>query len=172
MNNIVVPHDPSWKSKYEAEAQAIAHALGSNVTATHHIGSSAIPNILAKPIIDIMVEVRSLDAVNRNTTEMRALDYEAMGEYGIAGRRYFRKFEVGGIRNHHVHIFEQGSAHVKRHLAFRDYLIAHPGKAQEYSELKAALTEGGKASWEDYMDGKQAFVIAIEAEAMAWRCNP
>jgi GrpB-like predicted nucleotidyltransferase (UPF0157 family) len=168
MNTIVVPHDRAWKQKYEIEAQVISHALGSNVIAIHHIGSTAIPNILAKPIIDIMVEVHNLDAVDHSEPEMRRLDYEPMGEFGISGRRYFRKITPEGTRTHHVHIFNQGSPHAKRHLAFRDYLIAHLEKAREYSELKANLTKGGATSREAYMDGKQDFVAAMEAEALGW----
>jgi len=99
---------------------------------------------------------------------MHALGYEVMGPFGIPGRRFFRKFDGAGTRTHHVHIFQKGSAHVARHLAFRDFLIAHPQKAQEYSQMKADLTRDGDISREDYLDGKDPFIKETERQALAW----
>ena len=70
---------------------------------------------------------------------MEALGYEAMGEFGLVGRRYFRKENPANIRTHHVHIYQANSPEVKRHLAFRDYMIAHPQDAEQYSLLKQKL---------------------------------
>jgi GrpB-like predicted nucleotidyltransferase (UPF0157 family) len=87
----VVPHDPKWRSAFEVESNQVAEALGENVVAVHHIGSTAIPGIYAKPIIDLLVEVKDIVQVDRQSLSMQALGYEVMGEYGIPGRRYFRK---------------------------------------------------------------------------------
>ena len=87
----VVPHDPRWRDAFEAEAKHVAAALGENVVAIHHIGSTAIPNIFAKPVIDLLVEVRDITEVDGQSSAMESLGYEVMGEYGIHGRRYFRK---------------------------------------------------------------------------------
>lgn len=137
----VVPHDPQWHDAFEAEAKRVGTALAENSVAIHHIGSTAIPNIHAKPVIDLLVEVRDLAKLDRQSSAMESLGYEVMGEFGIPGRRYFRKDDEEAIRTHQIHAFESSSREVERHLAFRDYLIANPEDAQEYSELKRKLTE-------------------------------
>src|SRR4028119_262931 len=126
----VVAHSPQWRDAFEAEAKHVGAALGENVLAIHHIGSTAIPNIYAKPIVDLLVEVRDITEVDGQSSAMELIGYEVMGEFGIPGRRYFRKNNREGIRTHQIHTFETGSAEVERHLAFRDYMIAHPGDAQ------------------------------------------
>jgi GrpB-like predicted nucleotidyltransferase (UPF0157 family) len=167
----VVPHNPHWRDAFEAEAKHVATALGENVVAIHHIGSTAIPNIYAKPIIDLLVEVRDITEVDGQSSAMESLGYEVMGEYGIPGRRYFRKDSQEGIRTHHIHAFETGSAEVVRHLAFRDYMIAHPVDAQRYSELKRKLAEEHPQSLEGYMDGKDGFIKEMNRRAARWRTS-
>jgi GrpB-like predicted nucleotidyltransferase (UPF0157 family) len=167
----VVPHDPLWRDEFEAEAKHVAAALGENVAAVHHIGSTAIPNIHAKPILDLLVEVRDIAELDGRSSEMESLGYEVMGEYGIPGRRYFRKDNHEGIRTHHVHAFEAGSAEAERHLAFRDYMIAHPAEAQSYGELKRRLAEEHRHSIDAYMDGKDGFIKEINRRAARWRTS-
>jgi GrpB-like predicted nucleotidyltransferase (UPF0157 family) len=165
----VVPHDPRWRDAFEAEAKHVAAALGENVVAIHHIGSTAIPNIYAKPIIDLLVEVRDITEVDGRGAAMESLGYEVMGEYGIPGRRYFRKDNQEGIRTHHIHAFKAGSAEAGRHLAFRDYMIAHPDDAQSYGELKRKLAKEHPQSPDGYMDGKDGFIKEMELRAARWR---
>ncbi|MBC7933244.1 MAG: GrpB family protein [Rubrivivax sp.] len=167
----VVPHNPQWRAAFEAEAKHVAAALGENVVAIHHIGSTAIPNIYAKPVVDLLVEVTDITEVDGQSSAMESLGYEVMGEYGIPGRRYFRKDNREGIRTHHIHAFETGSAEVERHLAFRDYMIAHPGDAQRYSELKRKLAEQHPQSIDGYMDGKDGFIKEIDRRAAQWRTS-
>jgi GrpB-like predicted nucleotidyltransferase (UPF0157 family) len=167
----VVPHDPRWRDAFETEAKHVAAALGENVVAIHHIGSTAIPNIYAKPIVDLLVEVRDIVEVDGRSPAMESLGYEVMGEYGIPGRRYFRKDNREGIRTHHIHAFEAGSAEVERHLAFRDYMIAHDGEAQRYSELKRKLAEEHSQSIDGYMDGKDGFIKEMNRRAAQWRTS-
>jgi len=167
----VVPHDPRWRDAFEAEARHVDAALGENVVAIHHIGSTAIPNIYAKPVIDLLVEARDIAEVDGRSSAMESLGYEVMGEYGIPGRRYFRKDDQEGIRTHHIHAFEAGSAEVERHLAFRDYMIAHPGDAQRYSELKRKLAEEHPQNIDGYMDGKDGFIKEMERMAARWRAS-
>jgi GrpB-like predicted nucleotidyltransferase (UPF0157 family) len=167
----VVPHDPRWRDAFEAEAKHVAAGLGENVVAIHHIGSTAIPNIYAKPVVDLLVEVRDITEVDGRSSAMESLGYEVMGEYGIPGRRYFRKDDQEGIRTHHIHAFEAGSAGVERHLAFRDYMIAHPGDAQRYSELKRRLAEEHPQSIDGYMDGKDGFIKEMDRRAAQWRAS-
>lgn len=165
----VVPHNPRWRDAFEAEAKHVVAALGENVIAIHHIGSTAIPNIYAKPVIDLLVEVRDITKVDGQSSAMELLGYEVMGEYGIPGRRYFRKDNRAGTRTHHIHAFEASSAEVERHLAFRDYMIAHPADAQRYSELKRKLAEEHPQNLDGYMDGKDGFIKEMDRRAAQWR---
>lgn len=165
----VHPPDPQWLRDFEAEAAQVALALGNNVAHIHHIGSTSIPYIYAKPVIDLLVEANNINQVDTCSAAMAALGYSAMGEYGLPGRRYFRKDNAGGVRTHHVHTFAAGSAEVVRHLAFRDFMIAHPDCAQRYSELKRTLAAQYPDDIEGYMDGKDEFVKTMEQRALHWR---
>ena len=99
----VVPYDPAWPGLYEAEAQAIAGVLGQRLTAIHHIGSTAVPGLAAKPVIDIMPVVRAVTETDECRADFEALGYEYLGEFGIPERRYLRK--GGDERTHQMHIF-------------------------------------------------------------------
>lgn len=167
----VVPHDPRWREAFEAEAERVADALGGNVAAVHHVGSTAIPGIYAKPVIDLLIEVRDITEVDGRSSSMESLGYEVLGEYGIRGRRYFRKDDREGIRTHNAHAFEAGSAEAERHLAFRDYMIAHPADARRYSELKRKLADEHPQSFDGYMDGKDDFIKEIDRRAALWRAS-
>jgi GrpB-like predicted nucleotidyltransferase (UPF0157 family) len=165
----VVPHDPAWRGQFENEAERIAAALGENVVRLHHIGSTAIPGIWAKPIIDMLLEVRQIARLDDRRSALEALGYEGLGEFGIPGRRYFRKNDAAGVRTHQIHAFAAGSPQVERHLAFRDYMIAHHTAAQAYSALKQKLALAHPHDLAAYMEGKDAFIKEHEAKALAWR---
>lgn len=164
----VVPDNPRWRNAFAAEAKHIGTALGENVVAIHHIGSTAIPDIYAKPVIDLLVEVENITEVDERSSTMEALGYEAMGEFGIPSRRYFRKDNQEGIRTYQIHVFDAGSAQIDRHLAFRDYMIAHPEDARKYSELKRKLAKEHSQSIDGYMDGKDGFIKEIDRKALRW----
>src|SRR5690606_38947451 len=106
MNIRVVPYNPEWPRLFEEEAKRVTTALGDLVLRAHHIGSTSIPGLKAKPIIDIMLEVISLDAMDRAASQLVQLGYEAMGEFGVPGRRYFRMDNAAGERIRQVHAFE------------------------------------------------------------------
>jgi GrpB-like predicted nucleotidyltransferase (UPF0157 family) len=164
----VVPHDRKWAEKYQAESRRLRAILGDNVVSIHHIGSTAIPGILAKPIIDILVEVRDLSLVDAFNEKMTLRGYLPKGEYGIPGRRYFRK-GTDTHHTHHVHVFQTGDPNVERHLAFRDYLRTHPLEAQVYSQLKESLALRFHDDPESYMDGKDEFIRKIDDKAKTWK---
>ncbi|NMF85843.1 GrpB family protein [Nodosilinea sp. P-1105] len=165
----VVPPDPAWSRSFETESKLLSQALGTNnVVAIHHIGSTAIPHIYAKPVIDVLVEVQAIAEVDTCNGAMAELGYAALGEYGLIGRRYFRKDNAQGDRTHHVHVFQAGSSEVSRHLAFRDYLMVHPDAAQQYSDLKRTLATHYPNDIDGYMDGKDAFVKTLEKQALIW----
>jgi GrpB-like predicted nucleotidyltransferase (UPF0157 family) len=167
----VVAYDPAWRREFETEARHIARALGDSVVRIHHIGSTAIPGIYAKPIIDFLLEVDDIVRLDGRSSALEALGYEAKGEYGIPGRRYFRKNNTSGVRTHQVHAFEVGSKEIERHLAFRDYMIAHPEAAKRYGELKRRLARAHPNDMQAYMDGKDAFIKEHAARAIAWRLS-
>jgi len=167
----VVAHNPAWRDEFKAEARRITRALGDLVIHLHHIGSTAIPGIFAKPIIDFLMEVDDIVELDDRSLVMEELGYEPMGEFGIPGRRYFRKNNASGVRTHHVHAFEADSTEVERHLAFRDYMMAHPEEAQAYSDLKRKLAQEYPDDIEAYMDGKDPFIKEYEAKAIAWRTS-
>ena len=164
----VVSHDPAWLVKFQIEAERIAEALGKVLTRAHHIGSTAIPQAKAKPVIDILLEVVSLQALDQNTPLLEALGYESKGEFGIPGRRYFRRDDLQGNRTHQVHAFEAAVPDVVRHLAFRDYMRAHPLLAAEYGKLKEGLADAHRHDRTAYVQGKDAFVKEHERRALLW----
>ncbi|AFZ29310.1 protein of unknown function UPF0157 [Gloeocapsa sp. PCC 7428] len=165
----VVPHNPQWQDAFVKEKQHILQALGNNVVAIHHIGSTAIPHIYAKPIIDLLVEVKEIAKADQCNLSMEVLGYEAMGEFGIPSRRYFRKNNAAGVRTHHVHTFEVGNPEVEKHLAFRDYMISHLAYAQQYSDLKRELARKYPHDIDSYMDGKHGFIQQMNEKAAKWR---
>ncbi len=164
----VVPHNPRWRNAFEAEAKHIGAALGENVLAIHHIGSTAIPGMIAKPTIDILAVASTLGAVDCHADQMQAAGYIGKGENGIAGRRYFQRFGEGGRHTHHVHIFPKGSREIERHLAFRDFLRAQPAKAALYADAKLQAAEMAGSSRPAYQARKSPFVQRTEIEALAW----
>lgn len=167
----LVPYTSEWKSQFEEEAKALSLALSSTLIAIHHIGSTAIPGIVAKPIVDIIAVVQDIRAIDDLTPSIEALGYEPKGEYGMPGRRFFVKKQTGKQR-FNVHIFQKGHADIERHLRFRDYLLTHPEDATTYSELKKSLITLSADDIEKYCWGKDDFIKATEVRAMFWHTLP
>jgi GrpB-like predicted nucleotidyltransferase (UPF0157 family) len=136
--------------------------------AIYHIGSTSIRGIHAKPIIDMLAVVSDVAAVDHRDAGLTRLGYVAKGEFGIPGRRYFYRNNTRAIRTHQIHAFQAGSAAVTRHLAFRDFLIAHPEIASMYGDLKRRLAAAHPEDIEAYMDGKDDFIKDVEVKALAW----
>lgn len=167
MRVTVVPYSPDWAPEFEREAATLRGALGEELAALFHIGSTAVEGLAAKPIIDMLPVVRDLAALDLLAPRIEALGYEVMGEFGIAGRRYYRK--GGDKRTHQIHAFQVGDANnILRHLALRDYLRAHPGACAEYGALKRQLAEQFPQDIEGYSSGKDVFVKHMEQQALAW----
>ena len=163
---IVVDYNPEWPVMFAAEAGMIRRVLGSNCVAVHHIGSTAVPGLAAKPVIDIMPVVKSLNDVDCLASEFVKNGYEYLGEFGMAGRRYMRK--GGDERTHQIHIFaEKDTLNITRHLAFRDYMRVNSTVRETYAALKRSLAKEYPYDIEAYCDSKAAFVKAYEDEALA-----
>ncbi|WP_249119455.1 MULTISPECIES: GrpB family protein [unclassified Bradyrhizobium] len=124
-------HDPKWASKAEDEGQALAARMGACLLNVHHIGSTAIPDIHAKPILDLMPVVTSLAELDERKPHIETLGYEWWGEFGLPGRRYYTKSDPDtGRRLVQLHCYARGSPEITRHLAFREYLRGHPEVAR------------------------------------------
>ena len=163
----VTAPNPAWPRQYEVEAQLLRLVFGSELVAIHHVGSTAIPGIYAKPIIDTMPVVRDIEEVDSFNSVLESLGYKPWGENGIAGRRYFTRGTT--MRTHQIHAYQVGNPEIIRHLAFRDYLRVHPDKALVYSDHKRAVARQHPYDIYAYMDGKDAMVKHLLAEALAWQ---
>jgi GrpB-like predicted nucleotidyltransferase (UPF0157 family) len=168
MSVTVVPYDPTWATTFARESQNIATALGSTLIAIHHIGSTAIPGIFAKPVVDMLGIATDLAAIEAKTGELKNLSCFAKGEFGIPGRRYFRKDDSSGIRLFQLHVFAPGAAAAEAHQAFRDYMRAHHEHAHAYSELKRRLATQHAHDAHAYIAGKDTFVKHTLRQALEW----
>jgi GrpB-like predicted nucleotidyltransferase (UPF0157 family)/GNAT superfamily N-acetyltransferase len=163
----VVTPNPAWSRQYEAEAQLLQLVFGAQLAEIHHIGSTSIQGIYAKPIIDLLPLVYDITTVDSYNATLEALGYQPKGEFGLPGRRYFHRGNTR--RTHQVHVYQVGTDEALRHLAFRDYLRAHPEKAQIYSDHKRDVARRHPYDIYAYMDAKDALVKQLEAEALAWQ---
>lgn len=167
MNVIVTKYNENWNRMFENEAQKIKVIFGAELIDIHHIGSTSVPGLQAKPIIDMMPVVKDITRIDSFNEQMKELGYECMGEFGMEGRRYFRK--GGDHRTHHVHTFQfDNTEDIHRHLAVRDYLRIHSDIATRYGSLKESLARQYPDDIEAYMDGKDSFVKNLEKEAIDW----
>ena len=165
----VVKYDPNWAIKFDIERVMLQEALGSNALNIEHIGSTAVFGLAAKPVIDILVAVSSLNILDTKDEKMASLGYEAKGENGIEGRRYFQK--GGNQRTHHVHVFQAGDESLIRHRAFKEYLIAYPEITREYGEIKKQAASDCQNNIMLYMSMKNEFIRKHEKLAMRWYGN-
>lgn len=181
---VIARYDPAWPRRFEDERAMILRACGAGAfTRIEHVGSTAVPGLGAKPVIDIMPGVRSLDAFMPCVGSLRTIGYEYVPENeqyiagvgtGIPSRRYFRK-DVDGARAFHLHVVEHGSDFWVRHLRFRNELRWRPDDRAEYDALKrrladeynAAMLGAGVDSNAGYTDHKTAFIERVLAKAQA-----
>jgi len=157
--------NPDWKEHFEEEAGKLEEIF-TNLIAIHHVGSTAIRNIKAKPVIDILPVIEDLSAVAGFVKELDKLGYKYRGEYGLPGREYFEKGDL--THTHHLHVFEEGDREIDRHLLFRDYLNAHPKEAKTYSALKESLAAKYRTDPEGYTEAKSDFISEIDRKAKDW----
>jgi len=159
-------YDPDWPRQAQ-ERIARLRVLEPVLVAAHHIGSTAVPGLIAKPIIDLMPLVTDLAALDRERAAVEALGYHWHGEHGMPGRRYCTR-DVGGRRMAQLHFFTMGSRDAHRHLALRDYLRAHPGAASAYAAVKRRARDQHPNDSHAYGAAKQAWIDQTEMQALAW----
>ena len=151
-------YSDQWAALFEQEKQRLQTALGGHALAIEHVGSTSVPGLAAKPIIDIAVAIADLSKVADCVAPLAELGYHYKGEYGLAGRHYFNK---GNPRTHHLHMALPTSDHWRNHLLFRDYLRRHPETVAEYASLKRKLAAQFQSDIERYTDSKAPFISGV-----------
>lgn len=164
----LVPYSAEWPVLSERELGRLVHALNGLVVAGHHIGSTAVPGLSAKPVVDLLLVVRGIAELDERDAAFRHLGYRCRGENGIAGRRYYTLDDtLTGLRQVQVHCFAAGSSEIERHLAFRDYLRTHPEAARAYEAEKRRCRELHPHDSNAYCDAKAGWIAGVLPLALA-----
>lgn len=158
----IVPYNPAWPLMYEEERETITAAVGGLIAEIHHVGSTAVPGLPAKPIIDIMIAVPRFENAIECIGPLSDLGYAFIDHPQNTERRFFRK---GQPRTQHVHIVEASSAELRDHLAFRDALRANSEWRDQYAALKYALADRHRNDRAQYSESKTEFVQKILSSA-------
>jgi len=161
---VIVEYDPRWPVAYTEEKIAVCAALTGMLTDIQHIGSTAIPGLRAKPVIDLLVIVPRFEAIPAYAQRLEPLGYTHSYQPMEPVRIFFRK---GQPRTHHLHIVEDGSYECRRLLLFRNYLLQHPETAFEYEALKRELAERFAEDRPRYTESKTDFIQGVIALADA-----
>lgn len=163
------PHNPNWFKAFLAADKVLKEQISTDLE-LHHIGSTSIPGIYAKPILDILGVVPSIEAFDNKRSELEFLGFVWKGEYGITGRRYCVLYneneDVGLI---HLHVFEKSDDEVEKHLIFRDYLRASKDASYRYEELKKKLAQSFTGVRINYSEGKAQLIAQLLEEAYNWK---
>ena len=161
---VVVPYDECWARDFSEIAREIRAALGKLAVDIQHVGSTSVPGLSAKPIIDIDVVIEDYSAFDAVVLELNQIGYRHEGDLGIPGREAFGYEGKDHLRKHHLYVCPQDSPELKRHIAFRDYLRAHPDAAREYGRVKEEGATRHPYDIEGYIEHKSAFIGRIYTE--------
>ncbi len=152
-------HDPRWALCYELERANIRAAFADLDISLEHVGSTSVPGLIAKPILDILGWATDVAEIDRRISNLAPLGYRYRGERGIAGRRYLvRRDETDRIAFIHLHLYDESHDEVAHLLTFRDALRAQPDVAQEYGHLKRALQSSHADDIDAYVAAKSNFI--------------
>ncbi|MGH2558293.1 MAG: GrpB family protein [Thermomicrobiales bacterium] len=163
---VVMPYAPEWPARFRELAAAMRRALGDVAVRIDHIGSTAIPGLAAKPIIDLQISVASLEPVAPFRDPLERLGYVWRSDNPDRTKRYFR--EAPGTPRTHIHVRQHGSWSEQFALLFRDYLRASPEIANQYAAVKYDLAERYRHDRQGYVDAKDPFIWSVMAEASDW----
>lgn len=162
---VVVDYDPAWPQTFRTLADRALTAMGDVAVGAEHIGSTAVPGLAAKPIIDLDVVLRSTADSPTAVARLAPLGYVHEGDLGIPGREAFRW--PPGEPRHHLYVLPADSPELRRHLAFRDYLRNHPDAARAYGALKRAAAEQHRNDRAAYMAAKDTLIREILGRALS-----
>ena len=161
---VVLPYDEAWQKDFSEIEAELRDALGELALRIEHVGSTAVRGLSAKPIIDIDVVIEDASLLDAAASALRKIGYTHEGDLGIAGREAFKYEGKEHLRKHHLYVCPQDSAELKRHLAFRDYLRAHPDAVREYSRIKEEGAARCPYEIEKYIEHKSPFIEKIYSE--------
>ncbi|WP_211786424.1 GrpB family protein [Kitasatospora viridis] len=162
---IVQEYDPSWPGQFEQLRARVLDALGDLAVGVEHVGSTAVPGLPAKPVIDLDVVVASAEDVPAAVERLAGLGYQHEGDLGIPGREAFRW--PSGSERHHLYLCPRDSPELARHLRFRDHLRAHPEVAAAYARLKLDAAAAHRDDRDAYSAAKSGFVEQVLRAASA-----
>ncbi|HEU0309802.1 MAG TPA: GrpB family protein [Sphingomicrobium sp.] len=163
----LLPHDPRWAEQASEEESRILKAVWPAIVEMHHVGSTAIPGIAAKPIIDLVGVGPDLETIEETRPKIEALGYAWHGEYGLEGRRFCTLTDPeSGLRRFHLHCYAEGDHSIRRHLAFRDHLRARPEVAEAYQQMKGDCAAMHPDDSNAYTQCKDRWIKQVEAEAL------
>ncbi|WP_414049739.1 GrpB family protein [Macrococcus animalis] len=158
-------YNPIWKQRFEEECKKLSLILKKEVVKFEHFGSTSVPGMKAKPIVDMIVLVKNIEVVDNFNTQFIDAGYDVAGEWGIPGRRLLRK--GGENRTHHIHIYQHDHPEIYRHFALRDYLLNNPKEVKAYSNLKEELAKSYNETPE-YRNTKHDYVVELEQRALEY----
>ena len=159
-NIVVLPYDENWKTEFDKIRGELAPALGDSVLAIEHVGSTSVPGLYAKPIIDIdiVIEEGMFAGVEQKLAQ---IGYLHVGDQEVAGREVFKYAEKQHLMKHHLYVCVKGTAELERHLALRDYLRTHDLDRDRYSEIKVEMARRYPSDIDAYIEGKGPFIREI-----------
>ena len=156
---IFSPYNPLWPLWFEEEKKKLHLILGENAVAIHHVGSTAVPYLAAKPIIDIVIVTENISAFEECNPQLKEQGYLAKGEMGMCFRRFYSRGE--NPRTHHLHVYSKENDEITQYLTFRDHMRTHPDDLKAYGVLKHTLSILYKEDRDSYTLGKDSFIKAI-----------
>jgi GrpB-like predicted nucleotidyltransferase (UPF0157 family) len=173
---VIEDYAPEWPLEFEVLRKVLVRHLGDVVRSVEHVGSTSVPGLAAKPIIDLDVVLASRDELAESIQRLAHLGYRHQGDLGVGDREAFSRDGASDVPRdgsgrawlaHHLYVCPPGSGELDRHLAFRDWLRAHPEDARAYAELKRGLASRFRANWDAYVEGKTEFIESILKRAGA-----
>ena len=161
----IVDYNPGWPALALVESARLANAIGADLIRIEHLGSTSVPGLAAKPVVDLFPVVTSLKALDRRQSAIEELGYLWRGEFGVTGRRFCSR-DIAGVRR--FHCFEDGTEELVRHRIFRDYLRAHPFEARALEDQKRGAAAAHPDDTLAYNGAKSGWILACQLRANAW----